>query len=370
MSLLVAAPSTAHAFTYTTTVADTPMSVSVDAFVGAYYSYVFDNPNSQVSNGRLFASRHNTLTISGASIGVGLEYGPAFVYIAPWYGLVPTSIFAGEPTAITPDTAATGPSDATVWRYLREANAGFRYGAWKVDAGLFTSPIGIEGIAAKDNWLWSSSYQNYLFPFYHFGARVHYTTESGNTLGLWVVNGFSGGVDANDAKSIIVTAGGDVGEGSWQVLYYGGNERPDGGQFVWLHHLDAWISIPITDSVEVAAQGDVGLEPGELGVTYYLAGSVYVRVALADRLWLAVRGEVVREETATKDGVSAAPLFLQSVDWVAAGSIALELRPVDNSAIRLEYRHDESADPYFFGDENVATEVRQDAVTLGMTVWL
>ena len=261
----VSLPSSARAFTYTTTVADTPMSISIDGFVGAYYSFILTNPSTGVSNGRLFASRHNSFTISGASIGVRLEFGSAFAYVAPWYGLVPTSIFAGEPDAPTPPGAATGPSDASVWRYLREANAGFEYGPWKFDAGLFTSPIGIEGIAAKDNWLWSSSYQNYLFPFYHFGARVHYTTPGGNTLGLWVVNGFVGAVDANDAKSIIVTASGAVAGGRWQVLYYGGNERPDGDDFVWLHHLDAWISIPVSDRVEVAAQADVGFEPGELG---------------------------------------------------------------------------------------------------------
>ena len=102
-----------------------------------------------------------------------------------------------------------------------------------------------------------------------------------------------------------------------------------------------------------------------------------MRIALADGLWLAVRGEIFREETANETdrndpdfGLSTAPLFLADVDWVAAGTIGLELRPVENSAVRLEYRHDESADPYFFGDEVAPTEKRQDAVTLGLTVWL
>ena len=367
------APRVADAFTLTTTVADSPLSLTIDGFVEGYYSFVLQDPVNGVSNGRLFASRHNSLTVSGASIGFELRYGAAFMNIAPWFGLTPTTIYSGEPEAFFGDGLLVGRSDESIWRYLRAANAGFELGDWKIDAGLFVSPIGIEGIATKDNWLWSSSWQNYLFPFYHFGARVHYTTPAGNTLGLWVVNGFSGAVDANDGKSIIVTAGGSLGRGAWQVLYYGGPERPEPLvlDMAWLHHLDAWFSLPLSDAVEIAAQVDVGIEPNDLGVAWYAAGSAYLRVAFSDYVAMALRGEIYGEQQAESDtGVRSSPLFLAS-DWVAAGSIALEVRPVPHSAVRLEYRHDQAEARIFF-DENPTTPTSksQDAVTLGLTVWI
>ena len=367
---VTAAPASADALTITTTVADSPLRLTIDGFVGAYYSYVFQDPANGISNGRLFSSRHNTIAVSGASVGFELRYGAAFLYVAPWYGLTPATIYEGEPEAPVANSAV-GPSDSSVWRYLRAAQAGFEFGSWKIDAGLFVSPIGIEGIAAKDNWLWSSSWQNFLFPFYHFGARTHYTTDDGYTLGFWVVNGFSGAVDANDAKSIIVTAAGALGGGQWQVLYYGGVERPDPQvlDMAWLHHIDAWLTIPLTERFEVAGQVDFGFEPNELGVAWYAAGSAYARYAITDYLLVAIRLEVYGEQRAEDNGRRTAPLFLP-VDWVAAGSVAVELRPVEHAAVRLEYRHDEAEGGLFFGDATVPLEERQDAVTLGLTVWL
>lgn len=368
---VVATPSTGSAFTLTTTVADTPLSVTLDGFVEAYYSFVLQDPATNISNARLFASRHNSITVSAASFGLELRYGSAFAYVAPWFGLTPTTIYSGEPDAI--GAGSVGPSDSTVWRYLREARAGFDVGRLTIDAGLFVSPIGIEGVATKDNWMWSSSWQNFLFPFYHFGARAQYETGDGYTLGFWVVNGFNGAVDTNDAKSIIVTAAGPIGAGQWQVLYYGGDERPDEKDLdlAWLHHFDAWISLPITDALEVAAQVDLGFEPNELGVAWYAAGSAYLRWALTDMVAVTVRGEVFREQTAEDQGVATASFFGLPVEWVAAGSVALEVRPVAQSAIRLEYRHDEADGDLFFGDTPLElTERRQDAFTLGLTVWM
>ena len=374
--LSIAGATPATAFTLTTTVADSPLSVRLDGFVSAYYSYVLQNPSNGISTGRLFASRHNSFSVSNASIGFELRYGSAYAYVAPWFGLTPSTIYSGEPTAV--QAGGIGPSNAAVWRNLREGYAGLELGPWKVDAGLFVSPIGFEGIAEKDNWLWSSSWQNYLFPFYHFGARVHHSLDSGHTLGLWVVNGFNGAVDTNDAKSIIVTVSGPIRRGRWQVLYYGGDERPDNNRpikngerisLAWLHHLDAWISMPITDRLEVAGQVDFGFEPNDIGVSYYLTGSAYARFAFNDFIAVAGRTEIFGESLASS-GNNVAPALFLPVDWVFSFSVAVEVRPVEQAAVRLEYRHDEAQDTIFFDDQDGPTARRQDALTLGLTVWL
>ncbi len=375
---LLAAPVTAAAFEVKTTVADTPLSLKVDGFASAYYSFVFENPDSGISNARIFASRHNSITISGASIGFELRYGAAFVYVAPWFGLTPTTIYSGEPTFPPGPDGLVGGSDSTVWRYLRGAHGGFELDNLTFDAGLFVSPIGIEGIAEKDNWLWSSSWLNYIFPFYHFGARVHYDLGDDHTLGLWVVNGFAGGaLDTNDAKSIIVTAAGPIGDGQWQVLYYGGIERPDDLRndldldVAWLHHFDVWVSLPINEWLEVAMQADLGLEPNQYGVAWYAAGAAYVRVRLSDYVSVAARGDVFGEQAAEDDNGASSPLFFGLPDWVAAASIAVEVRPVEHTAIRLEYRHDEAQGGLFYDhDDSLPTAKSQDAVTLGLTVWM
>ena len=365
-----AVPSTASAFTVTTTVADMPMSLKVDGFASAYYSFVLQDPATAVSNARLFASRHNSITVSGASLGFELSYGGAFVKVAPWFGLTPTTIYSGEPSF--DGVAGVGPSDASIWRYLREANGGFTIDNLTIDAGLFVSAIGIEGIAEKDNWLWSSSWLNYIFPFYHFGARAHYTTDSGHTLGLWVVNSYLGGaLDTNDAKSIIVTAAGPIGEGRWQVLYFGGIERADDLLLdkAWLHHLDFWLTVPVADGVDIAVQADFGIEPNQFGVAWFVGGAAYLKVTLSDYVYVAVRGEVFTEQAA-EDGNLQSPLIFGLPEWVAEGSIALNVQPVEHTAIRLEYRHDQASDPLFFGDAANPSQESQDAVTLGLTVWL
>jgi hypothetical protein len=67
------------------------------------------------------------------------------------------------------------------------------------------------------------------------------------------------------------------------------------------------------------------------------------------------------------------------VKWVAEGTLTLSYQPIDNAAVRLEYRHDQAADrAYFGGDVTVDPTTQsfvpdrksQDTITLGVTAWL
>ncbi len=352
--------------------ADAP-KIALGGYLELYYQLHFQNPSNRITNLRGFDDRSRTFTVSNVVLDARGEQGPLAAHLALQVGSTPSTYYLAEPTLA--GTASVAASSSELWKHIQAANITAKAPhAVTIEAGLFPSPIGIEVIAVKDNWTWSRSNVFFGLPAYHTGAMVSHAIADGWTGKLHVYNGWNSVVDNNGYPSVAASAAYASGKTTAQLMYFGGIERPTGAPegTAWRHLVDAYVQIPITDELAVAGQVDAGIEPNDFGTSSWIAGAAYAKYALADTLYVAVRGDYFREHV--PDGAS--PIFWPT-SWIAEGTATLAYQPVAGISVRLEGRHDHAASDVFFGGD-VATDstmafipdrTTQDTVTLGVTAW-
>jgi len=292
-------------------------------------------------------------------------------------GHTPDSYYSAEPSQQGAGGAnASGPS---LWKFIQQAYVGYRFSVGSgllLQAGIFLSPVGPEGIAVRDSWIWSRSNLFFGLPFYHTGVRLTYDLTDRWTVTLAGYNGWNSVVDNNDAKSIAAQATYTIKDKlGVSLLYFSGIERSKGAPEgpAWRHLFDAHATWQALPRLQLLLHVNGGFEPNALGTTGWVANALYVRVKLLDQLFIAVRGDVLREFL--PQGASA--IFFPA-PWVSSGTATVDFRPVDRVSFRLEYRHDEAGAPIYFRGavQTDATTLaflpnanRQDTLTAGITTW-
>ena len=360
------------------------LKVTPLGYVEALYAYNFNRPSNGITNFRGFDNRHNSFTLSNVALGANAEAGPVTARLILQYGSTPSTYYLGEPT-LAGSGAANG-SSPELWKYVQEANV-----AWKapvgrglvLQLGLVPSPIGYETFAVKDNWNWSRSNLFFGFPFYHTGLRATYewTDEISTTFAIY--NGWNTVVDNNEEKSIQASVTYKVPNKILvQALYFGGIERPTGSPEGpnWRHTFDLFSQFDATSWLSFTGQADYGYENTRIGTARWWAGAAYARVKPVDKVYIALRGDRFTEHLATDgSGRASNALFWGGVEWVSSLTTTLDVRPVDNLSVRLEYRHDVAEAPLFYGrqvsgDGSAAAPFvpnarTQDTALLGATAW-
>jgi hypothetical protein len=355
--------------------------VTLVAYGEVYYQLNLRDPSNGITDFRGFDNRHNTFTVSNVALGGTLDTHDVVAALVAQMGATPDTYYLAEPAR--PGGAGASGSDAPTWKYLQQANVGYRFHVPRdltVQAGLFLSPIGPEGIAVKDNWTWSRSNLFFGLPFYHTGARVTYSLTDRWAVTAAVYNGWNSLVDNNDEKSVSAQLTYTEPDAvALSVLYFGGVERPDGAPEgrAWRHDIDAHVTVTVTDWLSLQAHANVGFEPNEFGTSSWEAGAMAARFHVAKPLYVAGRADVFFEQAAS-DATGTAARILWPADWVTSQTATLELRAGDHLSTRLEYRHDLAASDMFFGGEVdgdgvatpfVADRETQDTITVGMTAW-
>ncbi len=357
-------------------------SLTVTGYVEAFYSFNFNLPNNNLTAFRDFDSQSNSFSISNAVLDLSWLVGPVSGRIAAQIGTTGPSEYANEPGR--PSGWGVGGVGSDLWRYLQQANVGWRAPIGRdgllLEAGLFLSPIGMEGIAVKDQWNWSRSNLFAGLPYYHSGARATTALSAHWTATLMLCNGWNGITDNNDEKSVSLQALYTLPD-RWTVslLYFGGVERPPGAPEgrAFRNLFDAYVIWNATSALSFGINTDGGFEPNNLGTSWWTAGAVYARLRAASWLYLAARGDFFYES----EPQGASPIFWllngNNQGWVSSGTFTLDTRPHDNVSIRLEYRHDQSAVPMYFSQTPqtdgagmpLPTVAHQDTVTAGMVTW-
>lgn len=342
---------------------------SVGGYLEAAYSYNLGNPGNGVTAYRGFDDRHNTFTISNAVLDGQWEKGAASGRIMLQVGQTPDSYYQAEPR----------------WKNLQQAYLGYKAPLGRgllIQAGLFLSPIGVEGMAVKDNWSWSRSNLFFGLPFYHLGIRASQQLTEHLTVTGAVYNGWNDVVDNNPGKSVSVQfAFTDAERLLFSVLYFGGPERPAGareGQ-PWRHLLDGWAQVRAAERLWLGVHGDAGFEVNRFGTSSWAAGALYAQVKAASFLYFAARGDYFQEHAAANGAGQAARLFWPG-DWVASATGTIDIRLRDNLLFRAEIRHDRGQGEMFFqgpveGNGSIASPYvpnarAQSTLTLGVTTWL
>lgn len=356
-------------------------SATFDGYVELNYSRNFNQPSNGITNFRGFDNRHDTFALSNAVLGGTFDYESLSGRIALQIGSTPSTYYLGEPAL--PFAVGAPSSGSEVWKYIQQAHAGWKAPVGRgllLQAGIFLSPVGYEGIAVKDNWTWSRSNLFFGLPFYHTGVKATYELTDRLTAMVMLSNGWNSVIDGNDGKSTTAQLLYKVPDRlTLSFLYFGGPERPTGapeGQ-PWRHLFDLWAQLDATSFLSFVAHGNAGFEQNNFGASYWGTGALYARAQPARWLYLAARGDVFREHAASNANGTAARIFWPA-DTVASGTFTVDFRPHSNLSFRLEYRHDHAdADMFFKGavaGDGLATAYvpnakAQDTLTAGLTGW-
>ncbi len=352
--------------------------VELAGYVELYGHYNLRRPSNAVTNLRGFDVRHASMALQNAVLDTTWTKGAISGRVAFQVGDAGSIYYASEPALPSSGTAPA--SDASSWRHVQEARLAWDT-PWRVQlaAGLFLSPIGPESVATRDNWNWSRSNLFFALPSYHLGARASVPVGGSSwTITGAVYNGWNNTIDANRSPAVSVSAAYAKDDRVAQVLYFGGVERAPGsadGQ-PWRHLFDAYLR---TRSGRTSVMGHVdgGLERGDVGTRTWLAGAGYVKVEVSRDLALSARGDVVREQRGSRNGLDASPILLP-VQWIASATATIAYRPVDGLDVRFEYRHDHADDAAYFGgtvmsdpvsNADIPNRRTQDTVTIGIIAW-
>jgi len=351
---------------------------NLGGYIEAAYTHAFEEPSNGIINYRGFDNRHGSFTLSNLALDATGRYGPVSARIALQVGHTPNFYYLAEPSI--PATGGAGESSFATWKIVQQAYASMLLPVARgltVDAGIFLSPIGFEGLAVKDNWNYSRSNLFVGLPFYHTGLRA--TLEVSERLSLQTVlcNGWNSIVDNNDDKSLITSITYQLPERfSASLFYMGGVERPQGAPEgrPFRHLFDAVVQVDVNQALSVAAHGTVGFEKNRMGTSKWQAAALYARARPLERLYVAARLDAFWEQV--PEGAS--PIFWP-VSWVGSGTLSADVRPYDHISLRLEYRHDRAAGDIYFEDEvegdgstarpYVPNSSTQNTITAGMTAW-
>lgn len=358
-----------------------PRCITPVAYAEVYYQWNLRRPENGITDHRGFDNRHDTFTLSNVALGATWDVEDVVGAVVLQVGSTPDTVYLAEP-ALGGGSAANA-SDRELWKLVQQANVGYRFEIPRpllVQAGIFLSPIGPEGIAVKDGWNWSRSNLFFGLPFYHTGARATYAATDAWSVTAAVYNGWNSVVDANDEKSLSAQVA-YTGEAlTASALYFVGVERPDGAPEgrAWRHLVDAHATWTPNDWLALQGHGDAGFEPNDSGISWWAAGALAARFRVAEPLYLAARVDAFHETAAESDVATAGRIFWPG-DWVTSQTATLDVRPHDHVSFRLEFRHDQGAvDMFFRGDvegDGVTTpyvhdDDAQDTITLGVTAWL
>lgn len=353
-----------------------------DGYVELDFSHNFNEPSNGITNFRGFDNRHDTFTLSNAVLGATFDYESLMGRIALQVGQTPTTYYLAEPAL--PGSSGAGSVGPEVWKYIQQAYAGWKAPVGRglsLQAGIFLSPIGFEGIAVKDNWNWSRSDLFFGLPFYHTGLRAAYDFTDRLSGMVMLCNGWNSVADNNDGKSFSAQVSYKVPDRfSGALLYFTGPERPTGAPEgdPWRHLFDLWAQLDATPWLSLAVNADAGFERNRFGTSYWGAGAAYARVQPVKWLYLSARGDSFWEHAASNKLGTASRIFWPA-DNVTSGTFTVDVRPHSNLSVRLEYRHDQADARMFFagkvpGDGKETPYVpnarAQDTLTAGVTGWL
>ena len=358
-----------------------PVSFQLGGYAEAFYQWNFGRPSNGITHYRGFDNRHNTFTLSNVALDATWDVQRLAGRVTLQVGHTPSTYYLAEPAlAGASGTNATGPE---LWKYVQQAYVGYRFDVGRgllVQAGLFLSPIGPEGMAVRDNWNFSRSNLFFGLPFYHTGARVTYPLSDAWALTFACYNGWNSVVDNNEEKSLAAQVTYTRPDKlALSLLYFTGVERPRGAPEgrAWRHLVDAHATVHTTDRLSFIAHLNGGTEPNRFGTSAWVAGALYARVRVSDKLFLVARGDAFHERASASAGGAASAIFWP-VSWVASGTATADFRPHERASFRLEYRHDHAAGDMYFGGAVagngadapfVPNRPSQDTVTLGATTW-
>lgn len=312
---------------------DSTQHIVFSGFIDAYYAYDFNEPQTHERPGFLFNhNRHNEININLAYLKVAYTSEKLRGNLALMTGTYPQYNLAAEQELL---------------RNIYEANVGVQLSdrLW-LDAGIFTSHIGLESAVSTNNYTLTRSLAAENSPYYESGAKITYEAGSKWVLTALILNGWQNirEPEGNSNKAIGTqiqfkpTA--DIVINSSTFI---GNEKPDSVKQRRYFH-DFYANFQIRPNLKLAAVFDIGAEK-RLGVSNYniwYTPGLLLHYGLSDKVAVAARAEYYSDA----DGViisSDTPNGFKTSGY----SLNLDFAPMRNILLRAEGRFLDSKDAVF-----------------------
>lgn len=152
------------------------------------YTHSFNNPIDNTVIGSTALARNNEVQLSALHFGGDFSYNGAHARVMTQFGtrsnLMPrgdVSVYKGQYQL------------ANVYRYLSEAYTGYHFNKMygiNIDAGLFTSYLGLNSYYQAENWEYQVSYTSDNTAWFFTGLRLQFFVSKHLKIEPWLINGW------------------------------------------------------------------------------------------------------------------------------------------------------------------------------------
>jgi hypothetical protein len=322
--------------------------IKVSGYVDGYYAYYTDSVGT--GNYQKFPSvspRSNQFGLNTAMITAQYDGEKARGVVTLHYGDIPRSTWS-----------------ATL-NNIMEAHAGIMiYKNLWLDAGLFRTHFGTEGLLPKENFCSAVSVNTFYEPYFEAGARLNYNPNEKLSINLYALNGYNVYEDNNEKKSfgmLVTYALGD--KGNIGYSNYIGDDSPNGDTISHLRfHNNLFVNYQVK-KLKIQAGGDYGTQknsditdPHKSAMMY--SGVLGLKFQAVEKFAVYARYELFNDPQGFMSGVMTDKQGKQTGVKMWGATASLEYKPADNAYIRLEGRQlqmDKDQEIFYWDGKNTAS---------------
>jgi hypothetical protein len=316
-----------------------------------YFSDNFNHPQGTQNQLQNFDVNYGQPELSLMKFTVDKSDSVIGVHVDVGFGETMRWIHAADPAAI----------DHQAFRYIEQmyaiAKPKHLHGT-EIDFGEFVTSAGAEVIEASSNWNYTRSLLfAWAIPYYHFGLRTSTPVTKEITVGFQLVNAWNTLWGNNNMDNIGLTFALTKPKYTWNVNYYEGPNHMGTTQGK-RNLFDTTVLLTPNSKWNMYINGDIGRD-NNVGTGhsswYGIAGAA--RFQATKKFAFAARAEVF-------DDVNGFSTGLKQV--VREGTITGEYKYNDHFIGRLEYRRDNSNQPFFNRGLQDGVAHSMDTFTIGL----
>lgn len=258
-------------------------ALQFSGYMDLYYGYSFNRPDSNELPSYFYNyTRLDEVNVDLAYLRAAYTTEKIRANLALMAGTYPQANLSSEPELL---------------RHVYEANAGVRLirNLW-LDAGIFSSHIGLESAVSKDCWNLSRSIMGENSPYYESGVKLTYNPNAVWLVSTLVLNGWqrierrNGNTTPTFGTQVTFKPGENITLNSSTFI---GNDQPDSAKRMRYFH-DLYGIFQLTPHWGITGSFDYGIEQKSKGSHRYHnwdGWQLIVRYSLNDRFSAAARAE-------------------------------------------------------------------------------
>jgi hypothetical protein len=315
--------------------------IDFSGLVDGYYNFNANHPPDSTNGNQLrnFDYDANTFSLNMAKLTMSHDPDPVGFRVDLGFGKAFNEILSTEPN----------------FKHLEQAFVSWKptkAKGFEADFGEFVTSAGAEVIETKDNWNYSRSLLFSLaIPYYHVGLRTSMPVTKSFTAGVQVVNGWNNFSDNNSGKTIGLTGAYTKPKFTLNTNYYVGpeNNKTDKG---YRNLFDATLLLTPTPKVSAYINYDYGQNRNAGVIDSTAVTPVYQTTDLAH--WQGIAAALHYQATSK---IAFTPRFeyfadesgfsTGTVQNINEFTLTGEYKMPEGLLARLEFRRDDSDEPYF-----------------------